>query len=421
MAKVPTLYRLATTLLEPFTPGILRRRAKRGKEDPVRMQERLGHASVARPEGALVWFHAVSVGESLSVLPVVERLRERRPDIAVLVTSGTVTSAGLLARRLPAGAIHQYAPLDTPGASKRFLDHWRPDVVVFVESEFWPNLILGADALGAKLILLSARVTEKTAKGWRRAPKLARELLQTFDAILPQDRATAERIGRFGVTAGTQVNLKFIGEPLGCDEAELTRLRAAIGDRPVVLAASTHPGEEAIAVEAFRGLAARTPKPLLIVAPRHPDRGDEVVGLLKRAGLSVARRSQNEPLTAGLDAYVADTLGEMGLMFRLSSMAVMGGSFVEGVGGHNPLEPARLGVPPVTGPNAFNFTDVYDEMLAEQAALLVRDGPDLTRLLDRMLADPALGKRIGATARAFARARSDTLDRAWKELDAFLP
>ncbi len=421
MAKVPILYRLATTLLEPFTPGILRRRAKRGKEDPTRLTERLGQASVARPQGPLAWFHAVSVGESLSVLPLIERLRERRPDVAVLVTSGTVTSAGLLARRLPAGAIHQYAPLDTPGAAKRFLGHWRPEVVVFVESEFWPNLILGARAQGAKLILLSARVTEKTAKGWRRAPKLARDLLATFDAILPQDRATAERIGRFGVTAGAQVNLKFIGEPLACDEAELARLRAAIGDRPVILAASTHPGEEAVVVEAFRSLPARTPKPLLIMAPRHPERGAEVAGLLKPFGLKMARRSQNQALTPDLDAYVADTLGEMGLMFRLSALAVMGGSFVEGIGGHNPLEPARLGVPPLTGPHAFNFSDVYDEMLAEQAALLARDGADLSRLLETLLADPALGRRIGATARAFARARSDTLDRAWKELDGFLP
>lgn len=414
------LYRLAVRLLEPFTAAILKARARRGKEDPARLGERLGHASLARPEGPLVWIHAVSVGESLSVLPLVERLRERRPGIAVLVTSGTVTSASLLAQRLPEGAIHQYAPLDTAGASQRFLDHWRPDMAIFVESEFWPNLILGADQRGAKLVLLSARITEKTAKGWARARGMVTTVLKAFDLILPQDRASVERLAPYGV-GGPLVNLKYVGEPLACDEAELARMTAAIGARPVVLAASTHAGEEALIASAFDDMPALSPAPLLIVAPRHPERGGEVATLLRGRGRQVARRSAGEPVTADTGAYVADTLGEMGLWFRLADVAVMGGGFVEGVGGHNPLEPARLGAPAITGPHAFNFTDVYGEMLAEQAALLA-DGPeDLTRLVHGLLSDPARAKRTGATARAFARARSDALDRAWAELEPLLP
>lgn len=413
-----TLYRLAVTLLEPFTPAILKGRARRGKEDAARLGERLGRASVARPDGPLVWIHAVSVGESLSVLPLVERLRERRPDIAVLVTSGTVTSAELLAKRLPQGAIHQFAPLDTPGASRRFLDHWRPDLAIFVESEFWPNLLLGAKARGSRLVLMSARVTEKTAKGWARARGVATTVLKAFDLILPQDRATQERLAPWGV-GGPLVNLKYVGEPLACDEAGLARLKAAVGARAVVLAASTHPGEEALIASAFEAMPPITPAPLLIIAPRHPERGGEVTGLLR--GHGVARRSNGEAITTDTGVYVADTLGEMGLWFRLADVAIMGGSFVEGVGGHNPLEPARLGAPPVTGPFAFNFTDVYGEMLAEQAALLADRPEDLTRLVHGLLSDPARAKRTGATARAFARARSDALDRAWAELEPLLP
>lgn len=415
-----TLYRLGVALLEPFTPAILTARARRGKEDAVRLRERLGHASVARPAGPLIWIHAVSVGESLSVLPLVERLRERRPGATVLVTSGTVTSASLLARRLPAGAIHQYAPLDTPGASRRFLDYWRPDMAIFVESEFWPNLILGAEQRGARLVLMSARVTEKTAKGWRRARGMAAAVLKAFDLILPQDRATQQRLAPWGV-GGPLVNLKYVGEPLACDEAELARLKTAIGARPVVLAASSHPGEEALIAASLEAMPPLTPAPLLILAPRHPERGNEVAALLRGHGRIVAQRAAAEPITADADAYVADTLGEMGLWFRLADVAVMGGSFVDGIGGHNPLEPARLGAPPLTGPFAFNFTDVYGEMLAEQAALLADRPEDLTRLVHGLLSDPARAKRTGATARAFARSRSAALDEAWAALEPLLP
>jgi 3-deoxy-D-manno-octulosonic-acid transferase len=415
-----TLYRLGVALLQPFTPVILKARAGRGKEDPARLGERLGQPSHRRHDGPLVWIHAVSVGESLSVLPLVERLRERRPDVTVLVTSATVTSATLLARRLPAGAVHQYAPLDTPGASRRFLDHWRPDVAIFVESEFWPNLILGARARRARLVLLSARVTEKTAKGWRRARGMASTVLQAFDLILPQDRATQDRLAPWGV-GGPLVNLKYVGEPLTCDEDELARLKAAVGARPVILAASTHPGEEALIAAALEAMPALAPGSLLIVAPRHPERGGEVATLLRGRGRLVSLRSAGEPISADTGVYVADTLGEMGLWFRLADVAMMGGSFVAGVGGHNPLEPARLGAPPVTGPHAFNFTDVYGEMLAEQAALLAERPEDLARLVHGLLSDPARAKRTGATARDFARARSDALDKAWAALEPLLP
>lgn len=415
------LYRLGVALLEPFTPAILKGRAKRGKEDGVRLRERLGHASVARPQGPLVWIHAVSVGESLSVLPLIARLREQTPRTTVLVTSGTVTSASLLAQRLPAGAIHQYAPLDTPGASRRFLDHWRPDMAIFVESEFWPNLILGAKARGARLVLMSARVTEKTARGWRRARGMATLVLRAFDLILPQDRATEQRLGRFGVKSAGRLNLKYIGEPLACDEAELARLRGEIGDRGVVLAASTHLGEDAHIALAFEQVT-MTPAPLLIIAPRHPERGNEVVEWLRQFSDGAAQRSAGEPITSDTRAYVADTLGEMGLWYRLATVVVMGGSFVPGIGGHNPLEPARLGVPVITGDDTFNFADVYAEMLAGQnGALLGEPQADLLRHIEELLSNPDWAERIGEAGRAFAASKSAALDEAWAALEPLLP
>ena len=417
-----TLYRLGVALLEPFTPGILVDRSRRGKEDPVRHDERLGVASAERPEGPLVWIHAVSVGESLSVLPLIQRLRQRRPETTVLVTSGTVTSAELLGKRLPDGAIHQYAPLDTPGAAGRFLEHWRPDLAIFVESEFWPNLILGAKAQGAKMVLLSARITEKTAKGWSRAPGLAKTVLRAFDRMLPQDRASADRLAKY-VAPGPLVNLKHVGDPLGCDETELARMKAEIGDRKVVVAASTHPHEEALINSAFSRLPPPPGEPpLLIVAPRHPERGGEIAAWLRTQGVAVAQRSAGEPVTGETRVYLADTLGEMGLWFRLAAVAVMGGSFVAGIGGHNPLEPARLGVPVITGGWAFNFSDVFAEMLAGgPAALQAGTEADLTRLMHELLADPARAKRIGEAARDYAAKTSAALEDAWIQLEPLLP
>ncbi len=217
------LYRLATAVLEPLAPLALRWRAHKGKEEAGRIRERLGRASLPRPEGPLVWLHGASVGESLSLLPLIDRIRAERPDINILVTSGTVTSAGLLAKRLPTGVIHQYAPVDGPLAVRRFLDHWRPDAGLFAESELWPNLIDDAADRGVKLALVSARITEQSAEGWAKRPAAAHSLLSSFKLILPQDKASAERLTALGATPGPLLNLKYVGAPLTCDSDELAR------------------------------------------------------------------------------------------------------------------------------------------------------------------------------------------------------
>ena len=423
MSPALVAWRLLTRLLEPLAPRLLDARAKQGKEDPARVDERLGRASVARPDGDLVWLHGVSVGETLSLLPVVERLRRQRPDLTVLVTSGTLTSAQLLAKRLPAGVIHQFAPIDAPGAVAAFLDHWRPSLAVFVESELWPNLILEARKRGVKLVLASARITEKTVDGWRRFPGAVREILSAFDRILPQDETSAARLHSLGARIDGHVNLKLSGEAPPHDAAAFTRLSAAIGDRPVVVAASTHDGEEIALVRALDRLTDRL---CLILVPRHPARSAEIAAALERDGYRFALRSQGREPDRDTDLYLADTLGEMGLFLRLADVVVMGGSFSAAlekppVGGHNPLEPARLGKPAVTGPDMTNWAAVT-QALVQAGGLTVVEAPwDLPAILAPLLADSDAARAMGERGRRAAAEAGSGLDRLWDTLASLLP
>lgn len=423
MSLALAAYRLLTRLVEPVAPRLLDARARRGKEDPVRVDERLGLTRVQRPEGPLVWLHGVSVGETLSLLPLVERIVKDRPDLTVLVTSGTLTSAEVLARRLPPGVIHQFAPVDAPGAVAAFLDHWRPTLGVFVESELWPNLLLAAQARGVALALVSARITEKTADGWSRFPGAARRILSAFSLVYPQDEASAARLERLGGRVDGQVNLKLSGGALPHDQGEFGRLSAVIGDRPVVVAASTHEDEEIALVRALDRLTDRL---FLILAPRHPERGADISAELTRYRYDHALRSRGEAPGRDTDIYVADTLAELGLFLRLADVVVMGGSFAPAlsgtvVGGHNPLEPARLGKPVVTGPDAANWAAVT-ALLAQSGGLIQVQSPgDLPGAVGPLLADPALARRTGEAARRAAADAGAGLDRLWAALQTLLP
>jgi len=417
------LYRLLTRMLEPLAPRLLDGRAKKGKEDPVRVDERLGLTRVPRPDGEVVWLHGVSVGETLSLLPVVERLRAIRPDLNILVTSGTLTSAALLARRLPEGVIHQFAPVDAPGAVDAFLTHWKPVVGVFVESELWPNLILESHRRGVKLVLASARITEKTVAGWRRFPGAAREVLSAFDVVLPQDGVSADRLESLGARIDGHVNLKLAGDAPPHDGAAFTKLSAAIGDRPVVVAASTHDGEEIAIVRALDKLTERL---CLILIPRHPERSAAIATALTRDGYRFALRSQGRQPDGDTDLYVADTLGEMGLFLRLADVVVMGGSFSAAlekppVGGHNPLEPARLGKPAVTGPDMTNWAAIT-ESLVEAGGLQIVAAPwDLPGVLVPLLADDKAARAMGERGRRAAAEAGSGLERLMDSLQPLLP
>jgi len=416
-------YRLGTRALEPLAPRLLDARARRGKEDPVRVDERMGFTRAERPTGDLVWLHGVSVGESLSLLPVVERFARARPDLTVLVTSSTVTSARILAERLPAGVIHQYAPVDAPGVVARFLDHWRPSLAVFVESELWPNLLLEAHRRGVKLALVSARITEKTVEGWARFPASARALTGPFDLVLSQDATSAQRLESMGARIDGLVNLKLSGDPLPHDAAAFSRLSAAIGDRPVIVAASTQEGEEVAIVRALDRLGDRI---CLILTPRHPERGPHIAQALAREGYAFAMRSRGETIGPDTDIYLADTLNEMGLFLRLADVVVMGGSFAPAiglppVGGHNPLEPARLGRPSITGPDASNWAPVTSALAQAGGLVLVQAPSDLPGVIEPLLSDLNAAKAMGERGRRAAVEAGGGLERLWALLSPLMP
>ncbi|MGH6920622.1 MAG: 3-deoxy-D-manno-octulosonic acid transferase, partial [Geminicoccaceae bacterium] len=311
------LYRGATRLGGPLIEAQLRRRAERGKEDSLRWRERLGAASLARPEGPLLWLHAASVGESRSLLPLIEALLAERAALQVLVTTSTVTSAALLREQLPARARHQFAPVDRPQAWRAFFGHWRPRLGVLVESELWPNLILEAGARNLPLALINGRMSERSYRRWGLLPVSAAQLFGGFALCLAQSDADRARLAALGARQATTAgNLKYAAPPLPADRATLTGLAAAIGERPVWLAASSHPGEEVLILEAHRRLADRLPDLLTMIAPRHPGRGDALADAIRRHGFRVAQRSRGEPLDAACDIYLADTLGELGLLYR---------------------------------------------------------------------------------------------------------
>ena len=386
------LYRAATGLLEPIAPRLLASRARKGKEDRTRLAERLAKAEVARPDGLLVWLHGASVGESLSILPLVDRLRAERPEVTVLVTSGTTTSAALLAKRLPAGAIHQYVPVDAPGAARRFIARWKPSLAVFVESELWPNLLLEAKAAGTRLALVSAKLSDRSFVRWKKRPDAARQLLSGFDLILAQDARAHERFEALGGRVGGEADLKFGAAPLPA-------MAPDIGfDRPPLLIASTHPGEDEIALDAIAALPDRPP---VVLAPRHVERGPAIVELAKARGLSASVRSQSREAA---DILVADTLGEMGLWFRLAGTSVIAGSLVEGIGGHNPLEAARLDCPAISGPFVENWASAFAGL--EAAGGVVMTSPeDLCEAIASDLANPAAASERAARARAYVDSR----------------
>jgi 3-deoxy-D-manno-octulosonic-acid transferase len=414
------LYRLLTDLGGPAIRLYLARRLRRGKEDPDRLGERLGRPTRPRPPGALIWLHAASVGETFSVLALIERLLSERPGTALLVTSGTVSSAGLLAKRLPAGAFHQFVPVDRMAWVRGFLDHWRPDLALWVESEFWPNLIGETQRRGIPMALLNARLSDRSFRRWRRFPGLIRPLLQGFAVTLGQDEAQAARLAALGARQAKAVgNLKFAAAPLPADPAELRQLRQAIGDRPVWLAASTHPGEEAIAAQAHRRLKERHPTLLTVIVPRHATRAPEILAALASFGLRVAQRSRGDVLDGTAEIYLADSMGELGLFYRAIDIAFVGGSLVP-IGGHNPIEPAQLDTAVLTGPHIFNFETIYDRMTAAGAASKIADEPALVEALAGLLADRAMRDRQADAAASFATREAGVLDAVLAELAPLL-
>lgn len=414
------LYRAATGLGRPIIRLYLARRRRRGKEDPVRHPERLGHPGAPRPAGRLVWLHAASVGESLSALPLIERLLAVGPDVHVVVTTVTITSAALMAKRLPARAIHQFVPVDVAAYMRRFLDHWRPDLAIWLESELWPNMLVETAARGVPSVLVNGRVSARSYRGWKRFPGVAARLLGCFTACLGQTETDAERLRNLGAVAADCVgNLKFAAPPLPFDAAEHARLAAALGTRPLWLAASTHAGEEAICAAVHARLAAEFPGLLTVIVPRHPNRGAEIQALLTADGFRVKRRSEGKCFDNDTNIYLADTIGELGLFFRLGRVVFIGKSLVSD-GGQNPLEAARLGCAVLFGPRMSNFSEIADRLTDGGGARMVADPGALAGGIAALLRDPGAAEAQGKAALAVAEAEAGVLDRVMDRLTPFL-
>lgn len=395
------LYKTATFLALPFLDLYLKRRVQRGKEDASRLCERRGQATLGRPAGPLLWVHAASVGESLLALPLIATLLDERPNAHALITTGTVTSAKLMAERLPSRTLHQFAPLDQAGAWQRFFDHWRPDLGMLIESEIWPHLILESERKSLPLALINARISARSARRWGWADSAAKRLLGTFALCLARSEPDAHHFSRLGAVDVRMLgDLKNATPPLPYDLEEFSKLKAAIGDRPVLVAASTHPGEEVLLLSAHQRLREKQPDLLTIIVPRHPERSGDIKAALSERGVAIARRSRGEPLPSASDLYLADTLGELGLFYRLATLAFIGGSLVPH-GGQNPLEAARLGCPPVFGPHTGNFDEMTRKLIEAGAAKRVTDIEDLvgsvsTLLIDQTTRDVMAAKGIEA-------------------------
>jgi 3-deoxy-D-manno-octulosonic-acid transferase len=419
---IPQIWAGAAAVSSPALRCWLRLRLRRGKEVAGRLAERRGREREPRPAGRLLWLHAASVGETVSILPVLAALQARAPWLTLLVTTGTVTSAELLAARMgrQGRVLHRFVPLDVPAWTRRFLDHWRPDAAAFVESELWPNLLDACRRRRIPLMLVNARLSARSHRRWSRLPGFARHVLGGFALIQAQTEADAVRLRGLGAASVTAPgDLKYAAPPLPVDQVALAALRERIGGRPVWLAASTHPGEEALVFAAHRALAAAHPGLLTIVAPRHPERGARIAG--EAGGILVARRGAGEGPPDAAGVWLADTLGELGLWYRLARIVFVGRSLVAPGGGQNPLEPARLGCAIAVGPHTGNFLAPM-QRLAESGALhRAADAVALAAWVDAMLRDSEARAAMGRAAEAAASRYADLPDRTASALLGLLP
>ena len=411
-----TLYRIATTLGGPVIQFYLKRRIAEGKEEPSRFPERKGTSAQIRPKGPLIWLHAASVGESISMIPLINSLLQVETRLHVLMTTGTVSSAALMAERLPQRAFHQYVPVDRMAYVQRFLDHWNPDLTLWAESEFWPNLILETQRRKIPMILVNGRISKKSFDSWRRFPSVIRQLLRGFTLCLGQTEEDTDRLKLLGAPNYQYLgNLKFAVPPLPADLEEVIRLEQQISKRPRWLAASTHSGEEKIIGSIHKKLSASYPGLLTIIVPRHPGRGDEIANFLATNGLSISQRSKQEPINSETHIYVADTLGELGLFFRLSEIAFIGKSLVP-LGGQNPLEAVCLGCAVIHGPHMTNFQKITEDLARTGSAISVTDEVSLAAAVDCLLGDEEKRRFLKGNGRKYMDSQGKVIDNVSREI-----
>ncbi len=419
MSQLLGLYLGFSRVSEPLWRLAHRRRLKRGKELSDRLDEKYGIYGQARPEGTVLWFHALSVGESLALVPLVERALADLPDAHVVLTTSTATSAAALEKaHLPERCRHVFLPIDTVKATRRFLDHWRPDLAAFAELDFWPRLMVETRARGIPMALINSRMPSGNFARRQRLGGLMRDVLGLFDRLLVQDSVSADRFAELGADPGriTVVGaLKAAARPLPADNDELERLRAAIGPRLVWLAAATVSDEHAPMLEAHALVRAAHPGALLILAPRFPADGDSAEAMARARFDGVARRSHGAGIDAATQVYLADTIGEMGLWYRLAPVSFVGHSLAPGLEGKNPYEAAALGSAILHGPGISYFSESYEGLWAEGATLQVSDAESLAKAICE-LQDPTIREPMSeGAARAIAK-RKGVLDATWMTL-----
>lgn len=411
-------YRMVGGAIYPFMGPFLRMRARRGKEERDRRYERYGYPSVERPGGPLIWFHAASVGESMAIIPLIQRVD--RQGINTVLTTGTVTSAEVVRDRLPANTFHQYVPLDLERAVRRFLDHWQPDLSIFTESEIWPTTILEMGLRRIPQVLVNARMSDRSFVRWQSALSLAEALFDNISHVIAQSEVDADRFRHLGARPVTICgNLKVDADSLPFDEGELSGLLLQTAGRPCWVAASTHPGEEAAAMRVHGMLRSRFPELLTIIVPRHPERGEEITTMLAGNGLDVVRRSANRRIEPGTDIFLGDTIGEMGLYLRMAGIAFMGRSLVAS-GGQNPLEPAMTGTAILSGRQVHNFRDSYRRFVEAGAARIIRDEQMLADNVEYLLENHAARRKMIEAAGKTLDSMRGALDRTALVLDAYI-
>ncbi len=362
----------------PFAESHLRKRLSRGKEVPARWREKLAEPSVARPDGPLVWMHAVGLGEVLALRGLIAAMTEADPGLSVLVTSSARASGEVFARNAPARAIHQFLPLDTAPLVTRFLDHWRPDLAVWAEQDLWPRFVVETQRRGIPLAMINARMGGRAFASRKRARGMYGDLYRRFDLLAAQDEVTASHLCALapGLTVAVTGSLKATAPTLA-DAPDRAALVGALAARDIWLVASSHAEDEAVALAVE---AARPAASLLILAPREPSRLDAIRAACAGAGLPAAQRSNGEVPDGATRVWIADSFGEMGLWYRLARAALIGGSFGP-VEGHNPWEAVRLGCPVLHGPKVANFAADYAALTQAEAVRPVTSAGEITAAL----------------------------------------
>ena len=416
--------RIYNTLIRILYPLVIARyikkRKENGKEDIKRFNERIGRPSMKRPEGTLIWFHGASVGESLSMLPLIHKMLEIYPDAHIMVTTGTITSAELMAKRLPERAFHQYITIDNPLFTTRFIKYWRPDLVLWFESDLWPAMLSGIKRKNIPLILVNGRISNKSFKRWQQFDFISKELLGCFSLCLGQSEEDAYRLRVLGARESVCLgNLKYAGLPLPIDRDKENEITSQINGRTVWRASSTHHNEEAKIARMHKRLKEKFPDLLTIIAPRHPHRGPEIMEAIHETGLTASLRSENGKITPQTDIYVANTVGELGIWYDIAPLVFIGGSLIPH-GGQNFIEPSRVRDAVIVGPHMFNFTDAMNRAKKADAVIQVNDIEELEETITQLLSNKELLEAKRSLAYNWANGEAKVLDGIVEKVKGFI-